>query len=135
MKCLLRIENTIFTSESADVSVVIWLDSTKTQVNERAYFRFECGSHPDLCALEKILCLLKALKKRSVTSGQLFPAIFRNRIQGGRELSPDSHVETLRLLGSTYGFSWRLQDYSARRGGIGYECFVLRKDMLYLYRA
>lgn len=44
----LRKESIIFTSDAPDSPIAAFFDSTKTQVNERTYFRFERGAHLDI---------------------------------------------------------------------------------------
>ncbi len=65
--------------------------------------------------------------------GPLFVSIVDNRLQLGKELHHRAYASQLGDLPRDCGMP-TIREHSARRGCLGYQCFVLEKDMMMLYR-
>ena len=69
-----------------------------------------------------------------IRSGPLFVAVSRNELQPNRSLHRKTYAQALKDISSSCGLP-AIREHSARRGGLGYQYFVLRRDLLFLYRS
>lgn len=74
------------------------------------------------------------LSAHGITSGPLFVLVSKNKLQPGRSLPHQLYAANLKAMSRECGIP-SLQEHSARRGVLGYLYFVLRKDLLFLYRS
>ena len=130
----IRVEDLVYSGEAPDSSVAAVLQVTKNRRTQASYLVFERAVHRGFCALEKLLMWQAVLLSHGIRSGPMFLAVSRNELQPNRALNHKAYAQALKAISLSCGLP-TLQEHSARRGGLGYQYFVLRRDLLFLYRA
>ncbi len=69
-----------------------------------------------------------------IFSGPLFPMVVSNALQPGRRIDHGAYRRRLKKLGKEAGIAGNVSEHSARRGGAGYHYFVLRWEIVAMYR-
>lgn len=129
----LRIEDLNYSGDAIGSPVYGVLPITKTQKQKNSYLTFERAVHRGFCPLEKLLVWQAVLLAHGISSGPLFVLITKNELQPGRSFPHSSYADSLKVMSDSCGIP-TLKQHSARRGGLGYNYFVLRRDLLFLYR-
>jgi len=130
----LDIESLKFTGDSIDSPVVATLEYTKNNVSTKSHFVFSRGLHISICGLSALLRWLCVLRTFGIFSGPLFPKVVSNRLQPQYRMEHESYRRTLKSICSRAGISDNVTEHSARRGGAGYHYFVLRWDIVAMFR-
>lgn len=124
----LQVQDLFFTGDSIDSPIVGVVPITKNRKSSYTYFRFTKQVDISICgfsALQGWLCVLRA---HNVVEGNLFIQLVSNKLQGGTLFDGSSYGRALREMGDGCGV-YGLAEHSARRGGAGYNYFVLRRDI------
>ena len=74
------------------------------------------------------------LLAHGINSGPISVTVCRNQLQANRTLHHPAYSSALKIISRECVLP-PLQEHSSRRGGLGYRYFVLRRDLLFLYRA
>ncbi len=130
----LDIENQRFTGETIDFLVLQLLEITKNNSSSKTYFSFIRGLHVSIWLLSELLRWLCVLRSFGIFSGPLFPMAVSNSLQPGRGIDNGTYRRRLKKLGEEAGIARHLSEHSARRGCAGYHYFVLRWDIVAMYR-
>jgi len=131
----LDIEMLRFTGTAIDSPIVATLEYTKNNVRTKTTFTFIRGLHISICGLSALLRWLCILRKNGITSGPLFPQIVGNRPQVNERLQHGTYRTKLKDMCRRQGICENVGEHSARRGGAGYYYFVLRWDILAMFRS
>lgn len=130
----LQVQDLVFTGQSSDCPVVGVLPITKSRKTSNTYFRFTKSVDVSTCGLSALLGWLCVLRSHGICQGSVFLQVRSNVLQGGTSLDGCTFGRTVRELGELSGIIG-LSEHSARRGGAGYHYFVLRRDLLFMFRA
>lgn len=130
----LRMENLKYSGDSLDTTVCGVIPITKAQKKKESYLVFQRAVHRGFCPLEKILLWQAVLLAHGITSGPVFVMISKNKLHGNRMMAHSSYAANLRTISKVCGIP-NLREHSARRGGLGYLYFVLRRDLLFLFHS
>lgn len=130
----LRMENLIFSGDAIDSTVIGVIPITKAQKKTESHLVFQRAVHRGFCPLEKILLWQAVLMAHGIRSGPMFVMISKNKLHANRPLAHSSYAGNLKVISGVCGIPI-LREHSARRGGLGYLYFVLRRDLLFLFRS
>ncbi len=122
------------TGETIDSPVFASLEITKSNYSSKTYFSFTRGLHVSICPLSALLRWLCVLRSFCIFSGPLFPMVISNALQPGQRIDYGTHWQRLKKLGADSGIAGKLSEHNPRREGAGYHCFVLRWDIVAMYR-
>lgn len=130
----LQVRDLCFSGDYADSPIIGMLPITKNRKTSYTYFRFTKGIDISICGLNTLKGWLNVLLAHGLYEENIFMHVKSNVLQGGTQLDGKTYGKLLKIMGEQCGVVG-LAEHSARRGGIGYLYFVLRRDLLFLYRA
>lgn len=130
----LKVQDLMFIGDSINDPIIGVLFITKSRRESPTYFKFEKQVDISICGLRALQGWLYVLRSHAAHKDHIFLQIQSNALEGGTKLEGGSYAKTLRHIGDSCGIL-NLAEHSARRGGAGFHYFVLRRDLLFLYRA
>eukprot|EP00171_Calliarthron_tuberculosum_P014292 IDg14292t1 len=129
----LHAEDLLRSGDTVDSPVCGVLQISKTRRRTEPILHFR-ELFIEAFALEKVLVWKAVLRAHGIVSGPIFVTITSNKLYGGRKLSHSAYEDALKQFSLSCGIP-PLQEHSARRAGLGYQYFVLKKDLLFLFRS
>lgn len=117
-----------------DTTVCRVIPIPKAKKRKESYLVFQRAVHRGFCALEKLLVWQAVLIAHGSTSGPVFVLVSKNKLYGNWMMAHSSYAANLKKISEICGIL-RLREHSARRGGLGYQYFLLRRDLLFLFRS
>ena len=130
----LDIKSLRFTGATVQSPVVATLEITKNNTTTKTHFTFSQDLHISICSLSALLRWLCVLSAFGIVPGPFFPMVVSNKLQYGKKIDHSTYSRRLKQIGIEAGVSGNLSEHSARRGGGGYYYFVLRWDIVAMYR-